>query len=144
MIQSSGVPVSIGTDDQLDEQLPPSFRKHRSRWVGVTVVNSVGLKGAIGHAVVAVRIAAIERMIPPVRAVSGSDLTAQIDRVLIHEIYGHLAPVIAARDASLECPDQRRPGELQPCVKLREARIAHELSRYLPAPPVLTGASRMR
>jgi hypothetical protein len=52
-----------------------------------------------------------------------------MDRVLIHEIYGHLAPVVEADDVGKGCPDAVRRGESQSCVSIREARIAAEIER---------------
>jgi hypothetical protein len=52
----------------------------------------------------------------------------ELDRILVHEIYGHLVPVVDARDRSKGCPDALRPGESQPCVAVREAEIAAEIT----------------
>jgi hypothetical protein len=129
MIQASGVPVTIGTDEQLHEQLPRWFRHHPSRWVGVTVSSS-GLKGGLDRAVVAVRIRALESTANGRSSYSHAHFLAEVDRILIHEIYGHLTPVVAARDPGQECPDHLRRGEVKPCVNLREEAIVNELADY--------------
>ncbi|HEY0674187.1 MAG TPA: hypothetical protein VGD27_18065 [Longimicrobiales bacterium] len=129
MIQSSGVRVRIGTYRQLQNQLPRWYRDHPDEWGGVTVM-SADVRARLDGAVVAVRIAPLQdiaRQLP-----SGGDdyVLSQIDRILIHEIYGHLTPVIATRDPAQECPDQLRAGEVTPCVQVRERQVAAELARY--------------
>lgn len=129
MIQSSGVKVRIGTYRQLHSQLPRWYRDHPNEWAGVTVM-SADLRARLDGAVVIVRIAPLEdnaRQLPS----GGEDyVLSQIDRVLVHELYGHLTPVIATRDPAQECPDQLRAGEATPCVQVRERQIAAELERY--------------
>ncbi|HEX6558836.1 MAG TPA: hypothetical protein VF021_05220 [Longimicrobiales bacterium] len=128
MIRRSGLPVRIGTDDQLRSRLPHWYRQHPNEWAGVTVTETGG-RDELSGAVVALRLGAMEKTAR--RTPRGSEyLLAELDRVLIHEIYGHLAPMVAARDVQHECLDQLRPGEATPCVQVRERRIAAELSNY--------------
>lgn len=128
MVQASGVPVRVGTYAQLQSRLPRWYRQHPAEWAGVTVI-SADARAGISGAIVVVRITPLEqaaRGLPP-----GNDyVRSEIDRVLIHEIYGHLAPVVASGDARQECPDQLRPGEATPCVQLRERKIAAELNDF--------------
>jgi hypothetical protein len=134
-IHASGVPVSIGTDEQLQDQLPRKFRDRPARWVGLTV-NMANLTGGLRRAVIAIRVRALDRMLRRQTRETDARFLAQLDRVLIHEIYGHLTPVVAARDPWQECPDDPRPGEARSCVREREDRIARELSNYQRVNPV--------
>lgn len=129
MIQSSGIPVRVGTDRQLQNQLPRWYRDHPNEWGGVTVM-SADVRARLDGAVVAVRISPLQDIARQMPAGGDDYLLSQIDRLLIHEIYGHLTPVIATRDAAQECPDQLRAGEVTPCVQLRERQVAAELERY--------------
>jgi hypothetical protein len=128
MIRKSGVPVSIGTDAQLHSELPDWFRDHPDNWAGVTVTN--GRKGSLTDAYVALRLDAIQQIANNNPAAGSAYLDHELTRLLVHEIYGHLAPVVAAHDVSRNCPDQLRAGEVTPCVKLREEEIAAELDQY--------------
>lgn len=129
MIRRSGVPIAIGTEDQLNGALPRWYRSNPSRWVGVTVVNAGGLRGGLEDAVVALRVGALRRIAHQRAGDANARFLAELDRVLIHEIYGHLAPIIAAGDPLEECPDHARRGEAKPCVQVREERVAGEIAR---------------
>ena len=128
MIRSSGVPVRVGSYSQLRGQLPRWFRDHPTDWAGVTVTASTA-RGELSSAVVALRVSQIEELARRLPA-GNSYVVDEIDRVLIHEIYGHLTPIIASRDLQQECPDQLRPGEQTPCVQVRERQIAAELADF--------------
>lgn len=126
LIQHSGVPVRIGTDEQLRGKLPGWYRDHPNAWAGVTVTET-GSRDEVSVAFVALRFKAMKesaRRTPR----STEFLLSEVDRVLIHEIYGHLVPVIATHNTR-ECLDQHGPGQ-PACVQLREQQIAAELSTY--------------
>jgi hypothetical protein len=128
MIRASGVAVRVGTRAQLHAQLPRWYREHPGEWGGVTIISS-NARAEISSAVVVLPLDQIEdraRTLPP----GTSYLTDEVDRVLIHEIYGHLAPAIEASSARAECPDQLEPGEVTSCVQRREWKIAAELASY--------------
>ncbi|HSL69521.1 MAG TPA: hypothetical protein VK864_04725, partial [Longimicrobiales bacterium] len=127
MILNSGVPVQIGRFDQLRSELPRWYRSHPARWAGVTV-NSAGATGDLDRSVVALHVELMERQARAQPIEGDPYFLAEVDRVLIHEIYGHLAPVVEAGDARKECPDHLRRGETRPCVTAREALIAAELA----------------
>ena len=127
MVQSSGVPIRIGTDADVRDQLPSWYRNNPDHWAGVTVAR--GGEGNLTGAVVALRVDQIQRFADE-HAYAEGYLENELDRVLIHEIYGHLVPVVEARDMSKGCPDAPRPGEEKPCVAIREEEIAAELERY--------------
>ena len=57
-------------------------------------------------------------------------LLGEVDRLLIHEIYGHLAPMFAVDGPARACSDEARPGEARPCVSVREEHVAGELAAY--------------
>lgn len=120
MIRRGSVRVRIGSYSQLRSELPRWYRNHPNDWAGVTVLSS---NGGVSSAVVALRLSLLEQLSQDLPA-GNTYVTDEIDRLLIHEIYGHLAPVVASGQ---ECPDQVRPGETSSCVKLREQRIAAEL-----------------
>ena len=123
-LHSSGVPIRIGTDRQLHAELPSRYRKQPRNWTAVTLAR--GRTGNLSHVVVALNENAME--IIAERAASGDEyMKGELDRVLIHEIYGHVVPVVEARDMSKGCPDAPRPGESRSCVSIREAEIAAEL-----------------
>ena len=126
-LQSSGVPISIGTDAQLRPELPSWYRNHPRNWAGVTVAR--GGEGDLSSAVVALSVNAMKQIAEDAVYTGNDYLTGELDRVLIHEIYGHLVPVVEAHDMAKGCPDAVRPGESQSCVSVREAVIAAELER---------------
>jgi hypothetical protein len=127
MIQSSGVPIRIGTDADVRDQLPAWYRNNRDSWAGVTVAR--GGEGNLTSAIVALRVDQIQRFAEE-HAYAEGYLEEELDRVLIHEIYGHLAPLVAARDMSKGCSDAVEDDESVPCVAIREAEIAAEIERY--------------
>lgn len=116
LIHASRIPVRIGTDRQMKRELPRWYRDHPTEWGGLTLL-AANTGERITDVVVVIRVPADESI-------------AEIDRVLIHEIFGHLTPAIAAASALVECPDQLRPGEVVPCVQLRERIIAAELTPF--------------
>lgn len=127
-LQSADVPISIGTDAQLRAELPSWYRNHPGNWAGVTVAK--GGEGSLNSAVVALSVSAMKQIAEDAVYTGTDYLTGELDRVLIHEIYGHLVPVVEARDMAKGCPDAVRPGESQSCVSVREAEIAAELANY--------------
>jgi hypothetical protein len=94
MITASGVPVRIGTDEELKQELPRWYREHPAKWAGVTV--TAGGRKNVERAVVVLRVNAMQQTARYAGA-GRSYLLREVDRVLVHEIYGHLAPVIEAR-----------------------------------------------
>ena len=56
------------------------------------------------------------------------ELAGDVDRILFHELYGHVVPLAATRQISGGCPDPA-PGEpaLSSCAIVRENRIRSEL-----------------
>jgi hypothetical protein len=125
-IAEAGVPISIGTDAQLRDELPSWYRNNPRNWAGVTVAK--GAEGSLSSVVVALSVDAMKQ-IADGAAYMGDYFTGELDRVLIHEIYGHVVPVVEARDMSKGCPDAVEEGETQSCVAKREAQIAAEIER---------------
>ena len=133
MLQTSGVPVRIGTNVQLKEELPSWYRKNPRRWAAVTFAQ--GPRGGLSHVIVALNTGAMD-VIAERAAAGDAYMKDELDRVLVHEIYGHTVPLVEARDASKGCPDALQPGESKSCVAVRETQIAAELEI---SPPRLRG-----
>jgi len=130
-IRASRVPVTIGTAAQLWREIPSSFRNNPSSWAGVTVVRSSG--GQPGRAFVALQMAMIEEMAGTAQVNGRRYLLGEVDRLLIHEVYGHLAPMFGPDGR--ECSDVVRRGEARPCVAVREEHVATELAAYAAVEP---------
>lgn len=63
------------------------------------------------------------------RGSSDADREADLDRILIHELYGHAFPYLAAGDISGRCPDPE-PGQRadEACAIVRENAVRAELN----------------
>jgi len=84
-------------------------------------------QGRIVGAVVTVDVAKL-RELYELTDLSEETFLADVDRILIHEIYGHVVPLAASRQISGGCPDPA-PGEpaLASCAIERENAIRAEL-----------------
>jgi hypothetical protein len=62
------------------------------------------------------------------RASVARDFEADLDRIIVHEVYGHAIPLLLAGDLSGRCPDPR-PGEraTDACSIRRENAVRAEL-----------------
>jgi hypothetical protein len=124
-LRENGLAVLVGTPSDIRARIP-SLSEYQPDHVGEVVPIRNG-EGEIVAAVVAIDLPRLERLY------RGSDLPlsafhADIDRVLIHEIYGHVVPLAASRTIEGGCPDPR-PGEpaTSSCAIERENRIRREL-----------------
>ena len=83
--------------------------------------------GAIAGAVVTIDLPRLERLWRRT-GLPRSVFEADIDRILIHEVYGHVVPLAASRSIDGGCPDPR-PGApaLSSCAIRRENVIRKEL-----------------
>ena len=59
-IHTSGVPISIGTDAQLRDELPSWYRNNPRNWAGVTVAK--GGEGSLSNVVVALSVDAMKQI----------------------------------------------------------------------------------
>jgi len=125
-LESSGTPILVGTREQLAELLPGHLREGTG-WVGVTL--NWGLDGILTRSVVALRLEWLER-VHRGRGIPASDdsYDEALDHLVIHEIYGHLTPVVTVGKLGASCADPR-PGErhADSCVGQRETEIRSEL-----------------
>lgn len=102
-LEASGVPILVGTREQLAEVLPPELRTSAA-WAGITVARG---GGRLDRAAVAIRPECL-RELHRSFGNSGATFLEVLDGLLIHEIYGHLLPTVEAGDARVRCPDPVR------------------------------------
>lgn len=127
-LERRGVPVVVGTSGQLESVLPGHVRASASRWAGITVTWG-GSRGTLERAAVAIRLDWLEGLHRSYGNPESAFLEA-VDGLLIHEIYGHLAPVVEARNIRAACADPA-PGERleESCVGRRELALRAERAR---------------
>lgn len=92
-IEGAGVPVIIGSSDQLNAVLPANVIESRD-WDGITLTWTEPDRSGIQRAVVAVRVQWLRDLHDyfgnPQRAFIDS-----VDKVLVREVYGSLRPALA-------------------------------------------------
>jgi hypothetical protein len=131
-LAASGVSVLIGMEEQL-RGVMPSHLRGRAGLAGVTVSWGERAWGggpvSLDRALVAVRMDLLDYLHPSPAANGSTGYQEALDRLLVHEIYGHLAPVVEARSATATCPDAR-PGERREdsCVWRREQVVLREVA----------------
>lgn len=127
-VDASGIPVIVGTAEQLERVLPPEIRTHGG-WMGITVAwgRSDGSLRRVAVAIRADGLREIHRSYGNPEAVFSSAL----EDLLIHEIYGHAVPMVDARLARGVCPDPR-PGQhlAESCAGRRELEVRAERRAY--------------
>lgn len=123
-LEASPVPVVIGTRQQLHAALPRHVRASAG-WAGITVTWEGA--GETERAAVALRVEWLRRLHASYGNPDPAFLEA-LDGLLIHEIYGHLAPAVRAHGAANLCADPA-PGEplAESCVGRRELALRAEL-----------------
>ena len=132
----SGITVFIGGDVELKKQIPKALQR-MDEWQAVTTtypLTPVGGRGRpIEHAAVIVR---LEPLREALLAVSNSAadvalIERYLERVLAHEIYGHLMPQLQlGRTAPIACDDPDNAETwYSACVMVRERHVVAELSR---------------
>lgn len=124
-LRRSGFRVVVGRPDDLREEVS-ALARHRVRHFG-EVIPLRGGSGRIVGVAVAIDVDRVRRLVEdaelPSRVVG-----ADVDRILIHEIYGHVVPLARTRRLSGGCPDPA-PGApaASSCAIRRENRIRAEL-----------------
>lgn len=134
-IEQSGIPVVIGTEKQLRDQLPPGYR-YVGGWQALTAVYPLTDNGARGrpieHVAVVVRISELHAALA--HDTSSADTTLFnrfVERVVAHEIYGHLMPQLAlGKTAPIACDDPTSAADwYTACVMRRERHVMAQLAQ---------------
>ena len=134
-IERSGIPVVIGTEQQLRDQLPPGYG-HVSGWQALTAFYPLTPTNAAGRRIE--HIAVIVRLSSLASAMRAHGRTPQdtllydryLERVLGHEIYGHLMPQLQmGRTAPIVCDDPTSGADwYSACVMQRERLVMAQMS----------------
>ncbi|MGH7669881.1 MAG: hypothetical protein ACRENQ_10355 [Gemmatimonadaceae bacterium] len=132
-IEASGIPVVIGTAVQLRDQLPPGYQ-YVGGWQALTAVYPLTSKGSRGrpieHVAVIVRLSELRAALRAGATKSDSALFNRfIERVVAHEIYGHLMPQLAlGKTAPIACDDPTSAADwYSACVMQRERHVMAQL-----------------
>jgi hypothetical protein len=124
-IVRSGVPVVIGTKEQRAARLPPSIRASRG-WAAITVAFGDD-RGRLREATVAIRLEWLRSLYG---AEAVPEFEAALDELLVHEIYGHLVPLIVAGDLAAVCSDPEPHQRVEEsCVGKRTLRVQEQRVR---------------
>jgi len=138
-LETRKIPVLIGTREQLENVLPSNFRRGHG-WAGLTV--NWGFDDTLTRSVVALRL----EWLRGVHGLAGDEeagteaFDAALEKLLIHEVYGHLTPVVKTRSLRYHCADPR-PGERheESCVGQREQLILDEIEHGTGSSPEGSG-----
>ena len=132
-IEASGIPVVIGTEAQLRDQLPPGYR-YVGGWQALTAVYPLTSNGSRGrpieHVAVIFRLSALRAALKTGATASDSALFNRfVERVVAHEIYGHLMPQLAlGKTAPVACDDPTSAANwYTACVMQRERHVMAQL-----------------
>ncbi|MDE3128929.1 MAG: hypothetical protein KGL38_13045, partial [Gemmatimonadota bacterium] len=140
-LERSGIPTVIGRARQLTDQLPPGYR-YVSGWQALTAFYPLTPNNAPGrrieHIAVIVRLKDLQSALraPGSSAADTAMYTRYLERVIGHEIYGHLMPQLRlGRTAPIACDDPSSGADwYTACVMRRErtvvAQLAQAESRY--------------
>lgn len=123
-------PIAIGNEEQLGRRVYHWLGKRDTSWGGANWSQADGVDEPIRRAVIVIRRRFIERRYGP-PAGDARRLLQVMDFTLIHEIYGHVLPILEHGSQRGACSDAPRAGEREACVKTRERRIAEEIERSL-------------
>jgi hypothetical protein len=134
-VERSGMRVYIGTDIELRKQIPWGFQRI-AEWQAITTTYPLTADGARGrpieHAAVIVRLEPLrEALLASTTSASDVNLIERhLERVLAHEIYGHLMPQLQlGLTAPIACDDpQSAETWYDACVMTRERHVVAELS----------------
>lgn len=124
-LRASGFQVVVAQPQQARRDVP-GMRSYAAIHVG-EVIPLRDRGNAIVGAVVTVDVPRLEELAREVGA-SEAALATDVDRILIHELYGHVVPLAASRTIAGGCPDPA-PGApaSSSCAMQRENRIRAEL-----------------
>ncbi len=133
-IETSGIPVVIGTAAQLRDQLPPGYR-YVGGWQALTAVYPLTSNGERGrpieHVAVIVRLSQLRTAMKTGTTKADSALFDRfVERVVAHEIYGHLMPQLAlGKTAPIACDDPTSAANwFSACVMQRERHVMAQLA----------------
>jgi hypothetical protein len=133
-IERSGIPVVIGTAVQLRDQLPPGYR-YVGGWQALTAVYPLTANGDRGrpieHVAVIVRLSDLRAALREDGTAADSALFDHyMERVVAHEIYGHLMPQLElGKTAPIACDDPQSAADwYSACVMQRERHVMAELA----------------
>jgi hypothetical protein len=129
----SGIPVIIGSDIQLKDELPPGYA-HVQGWQALTAIYPLTPTNApgrpINHFSVIVRLTDLRAALANSTTDADSALfNRHMERVLAHEIYGHLLPQLRlGKTAPIACDDPTDGAHwYDACVMRRERHIMAQL-----------------
>ena len=132
-IENSGIPVVIGTAEQLKDETPPGYR-HVDGWQALTAIYPLTADGArrkpINHFAVIVRLRDLRQALAGANTPEDSArLSRYVERVVAHEIYGHLMPQLQlGKTAPVACADPTSGADwYTACVMQRERRVMAQL-----------------
>lgn len=124
-LETSDFRVVIGRPDQIRRRIPGMEYYHASH-LG-EVIPRRGPEGDYSSAVIMIDLARLRAMWR-LTGLPRTALLRDIDRILIHELYGHVVPLARTRELAGGCPD---PGPREParssCAIVRENRVRAEL-----------------
>ncbi len=132
----SGIPTVIGTARQLPGQIPPGYR-YVGGWQALTAFYPLTPTNAPGrrieHIAVIVRLTELQAALRT-GGTTGADtamINLYLERVIAHEIYGHLMPQLElGRTAPIACDDPTSSAQwYTACVMRRERRVVAQLSQ---------------
>lgn len=134
-IERSGIPVVIGTARQLRDELPPGYG-HVSGWQALTAFYPLTPTNAPGrrieHIAVIVRVSALAAAMRDAGRTPEDTVlyNRYLERVLGHEIYGHLMPQLEmGRTAPIVCDDPTSGADwYSACVMQRERVVMAQVS----------------
>lgn len=133
VIENSGIPVVIGTAEQLKDETPPGYR-HVDGWQALTAIYPLTADGArgkpINHFAVIVRLSDLRKALAGANTSEDSArLSRYVERVVAHEIYGHLMPQLQlGKTAPVACADPTSGADwYTACVMRRERRVMAQL-----------------
>ena len=94
---------------------------------------------------VVVNIPLLRQMYHSQQLSSPTDVYRDLDRIVVHEVYGHAFPYLLAGDVSGHCPDAA-PGQpaIEACAVQRENAVRSELRLGLREDAGLNGLSLVR
>jgi hypothetical protein len=135
-IRATGFHVVIGTPADIRRAVP-GLEHYRARHLGEVVPMRDG-EGALIGAIVTIDLELVERL-GKRAGLTRSEMECDVDRILVHEVYGHVLPLARTREIAGGCPD---PAAGEPaassCAIVREnviraelgldARVAYDLS----------------
>jgi hypothetical protein len=133
-LENSGIPVVIGTEQQLRDQLPRGYAQVGG-WQALTAFYPLTPTNAPGktieHISVIVRLSDLQSAFRDASR-SGEDtvlFNRYLERVLAHEIYGHTMPQLAfGKTAPIACDDPTSAEDwYSACVMQRERHVAAQL-----------------